>query len=144
MKIIKELYDNKKNVAIIIQPNDDDVHLSNEKLKKKCLNYFVKEFFRKTSSFDKVMNSNYKCDFEMRWVSDNQILCYFNSTNDELFENKIVKTILIMNIDKDQNELTVLHPLYQFRKYKLSYASHLAIEPFITERIDMNDVVWSK
>lgn len=147
MKIIKELHDNNKNVAIIIKLNEDEVDdylcNDNEKLSNKCINYLKKNYFKKSETNNKIMNNRY--DFTMRWVSNNHVLCYFNRKYNETFENKIIKTIIILNIDDYKIDNCPNEPLYLIKKYGLGiFTNDMITAPFVWKIIDMKDVVWSK
>ena len=149
MEIIKELHDDKKNVALIINPKDDTDNIFSDiaeetEMQTQCYHHIFTNYFRKPESIDEELASNMIVDFTLRWVSYNLILCYFNSTYSESFENKIVKAVNIAAIDEDQSKLPN-NPLYQFRKYHLSSnAKNLEITPFIKNQIYVHDVVWSK
>lgn len=150
MKIIKELYDNKKNVAIIINPAyETDNHLSDvasyKEMKIKCLNHIFRKYFRKPESFYEELTINELVDFTLRWVSYNLVLCYFNTEYSEHFENKIIQAVNIAAIDEDQSDLKPNDPLFQFRKYGLSmFSDDMSNAPFVWEKIDTKNLIWSK
>lgn len=150
MKIIKELYDNKKNVALIINPAyEPDNHLSDvtsyKEMKIKCLQHIFKKYFRKPKTFYEELTINELVDFTLRWVSYNLVLCYFNTEYSEHFENKIVQAVNIAAIDEDQSDLKPNDPLFQFRKYGLSiFSDDMRNAPFVWEKIDTKNLIWSK
>lgn len=150
MKIIKELYDDKQNVALIIDPADDPEnplsYIADEsEMQTECLYHIFTKYFRKPVTIDEELAGNITVEFTLRWVSFNMVLCYFNSTYSESFENKIVKAVNIAAINEDQSDLKPNDPLYQFRKYHLSSnLNNLAITPFIKNQIYVHDEVWSK
>lgn len=143
MEIIKELHDDKQNVALIIDVGCNDI--DEEELTTDCLDYIFKNYFKQPSDIWEEMNSHCMCDFTLRYVSCNQVLCYFNTHYNETFENKIIKNILLLNVDKNQNDLDKNDPLYQFRKFRLSVISNnLVIAPFVKKQILIHDVTWSR
>lgn len=150
MKIIKELHDNKKNVALIINPAyESDNPLSDiadeDEMQTKCLKHIFKNYFRKPETIDEMMKSNMIVDFSLRWVSYNLVLCYFNTECSEYFENKIIKSVNIAAIDEDHSDFSYRDPLYQFRKYHFSSNSNnLSITPFVQFKLYVHDDVWSR
>ena len=137
MNIIKEIHDNNKNVALIIE-DYDLVENTEEELVSECLLYILRKYFREPKDIYENMANKYMCEFTLRWVTDSHILCYFNSTVNELFDNKIIKLIKLLGIERLNSDMI----MNEFRKFRLNAISKSLTYPFVKHNILIHDAVW--
>ena len=136
MKIIKEVYDNNKNIALIL---DNDYDFNNEDLIiTDCLRYVLTKYFREPLNIYEEMENRFMVEITARWLSNTHILFYFNATANEEFEHKLIKTIEIMHIDSLNSD----EAFNEFRKYKLNSATRSIAYPFEKYTILIHDIVW--
>lgn len=136
MKIIKEVYDNNKNIALILENdydfNDEDLIITD------CLRYVLTKYFREPLNIYEEMENRFMVEITARWLSNTHILFYFNATANEEFEHKLIKTIEIMHIDSLNSD----EAFNEFRKYKLNSATTSIAYPFEKYNILIHDIVW--
>ena len=137
MKIIKEVYDNNKNVALILE-NDYDVVNDEEDIITDCLHYVLTKYFREPLNIYEEMENRFMVEITARWISNTHILFYFNATANEEFENRLVKLIEILRIDILKSD----EAFNEFRKYKLKSASTSIAYPFEKYNVLIHDIVW--
>lgn len=137
MKIIKELNDNNKNVALILE-NDYDVVNDEEDIITDCLSYVLNKYFREPLNIYEEMENRFMVEITARWISNTHILFYFNATANEAFENRLVKLIEILQIDILKSD----EAFNEFRKYKLNSATTSITYPFKKHNILIHDIVW--
>lgn len=136
MKIVKEIYDDNKNVALILENDYDD---DNKNLIiTDCLKYILTKYFRKPIDIYEEMANIFRVEITARWISDTHILFYFNATANEAFEHKLIKLIEILHVDRLNSDKAV----NEFRKLKFNVESKSITYPFIKTRILIDDVVW--
>ena len=137
MKIIKELNDNNKNVALILE-NDYDVVNDEEDIITDCLSYVLNKYFREPLNIYEEMENRFMVEITARWISNTHILFYFNATANEAFENRLVKHIEILHIDILKSD----EAYNEFRKNKFNAATKSITYPFKKHNILIHDVVW--
>ena len=139
MHIIKEIYDENKNVALIIE-DYDTIENTDEELVTECLNYILRKYFREPKDIYENMANKYMCEFTLRWVTYKHILCYFNSTVNALFDNKIIKLIELLGIERLNSD----DIMNEFRRFRLNATNNSNTYPFVKHNILIHDLVWSK
>ena len=137
MKIIKEVYDDNKNIALILE-NDYDVDNDEEDIITDCLSYVLKKYFREPLNIYEEMDNRFMVEITARWISDTHILFYFNATANEVFENRLVKLIEILHVNLLKSDVAY----NEFRKNKLNAATKSITYPFKKHNILIHDVVW--
>ena len=137
MQIIKELNDNNKNVALILE-NDYDIVNDEEDIITDCLRYVLTKYFREPLNIYEEMANRFMVEISVRWLTENHILFYFNATANEEFEHKLIKTIEIMHIDRLNSD----EVFNEFRKYKLNSVTTSIAYPFEKYNILIHDIVW--
>ena len=137
MQIIKEINDNNKNVALILE-NDYDVVNEDEDIISDCLRYVLTKYFREPLNIYEEMDNRFMAEISARWISDTHILFYFNATADEQFEHKLIKLIEIMHVDRLKSD----EAYNEFRKIKFNATSNSITYPFLRHNILIHDVVW--
>lgn len=137
MQIIKEINDNNKNVALILE-NDYDVVNKDEDIISDCLRYVLTKYFREPLNIYEEMDNRFMAEISARWISDTHILFYFNATANEQFEHKLIKLIEIMHVDRLNSD----EAYNEFRKIKLNSTSKSITYPFLRHNILIHDVVW--
>ena len=137
MKIIKEVYDDNKNIALILE-NDYDVDNDEEDIITDCLSYVLKKYFREPLNIYEEMDNRFMVEITARWISDTHILFYFNATANEVFENRLVKLIEILHVNLLKSDVAY----NEFRKIKLNAATKSITYPFKKHNILIPDVVW--
>ena len=138
MKIIKEVYDDNKNIALILE-NDYDVN-DEDLVITDCLQYVLTKYFREPLNIYEEMANIFMVEITARWLTEKHILFYFNATANEAFEHKLIKTIEIMHIDRLNSD----EVFNEFRKYKLNSATTSIAYPFEKYNILIHDLVWRK
>lgn len=139
MKIIKELNDNNKNVALILE-NDYDIVNDEEDIITDCLSYVLNKYFREPLNIYEEMENRFIVEITARWISDAHILFYFNATANEVFENRLVKLIEILHVDLLKSDVAY----NEFRKIKFNATTKSITYPFKKYNILIHDEVWSK
>lgn len=137
MKIIKEINDNNKNVALILE-NDYDVVNEEEDIISDCLRYVLIKYFREPLNIYEEMDNRFMVEISARWISDTHILFYFNATANEQFEHKLIKLIEIMHVDRLNSD----EAYNEFRKMQFNATSKSITYPFLRHNILIHDVVW--
>lgn len=137
MQIIKELNDNNKNVALILE-NDYDVVNDEEDIITDCLSYVLNKYFREPLNIYEEMENRFMVEITARLISNTHILFYFNATVNEVFEHKLIKTIEIMHIDRLNSDVAY----NEFRKNKFNATTKSIAYPFKKYNILIHDVVW--
>ena len=137
MQIIKEINDNNKNVALILE-NDYDVVNEDEDIISDCLRYVLTKYFREPFNIYEEMDNRFMAEISARWISDTHILFYFNATANEAFENRLAKLIEIMHVDRLNSD----EAYNEFRKIKFNATSNSITYPFLRYNILIHDVVW--
>ena len=137
MKIIKEVYDNNKNVALILE-NDYDVVNDEEDIITDCLRYVLNKYFREPLNVYEEMENRFMIEITARWISNTHILFYFNATANEAFENRLVKLIEILRNDMLKSDVAY----NEFHKNKFNATTKSITYPFKKYNILINDVVW--
>ena len=137
MKIIKELNDNNKNVALILE-NDYDVVNDEEDIITDCLSYVLNKYFREPLNIYEEMENRFMVEITARFISNTHILFYFNATANEVFEHKLIKTIEIMHIDRLNSDVAY----NEFRKNNFNATTKSIAYPFKKYNILIHDVVW--
>ena len=137
MQIIKEINDNNKNVALILE-NDYDVVNEEEDIISDCLRYVLTKYFREPLNIYEEMDNRFMAEISARWISDTHILFYFNATANEQFEHKLIKLIEIMHVDRLKSD----EAYNEFRKIKFNATSNSITYPFLRHNILIHDVVW--
>lgn len=137
MQIIKELNDNNKNVALILE-NDYDVVNDEEDIITDCLRYVLTKYFREPLNIYEEMANRFMVEITARWISNTHILFYFNATANEEFENRLVKLIEILHIDMLKSD----EAYNEFRKNKFNAATKSITYPFKKHNILIHDIVW--
>lgn len=136
MNIIKEIYDENKNVALILE-NDYDVN-DEDLIITDCLQYVLTKYFREPLNIYEEMANRFMVEITARWLTENHILFYFNATANEAFEHKLIKTIEIMHTDRLKSD----EAFNEFRKYKLNSTTTSIAYPFEKYNILIHDIVW--
>lgn len=136
MKIVKELKDDNKNIALILE-NDYDID-DEDLIITDCLRYVLTKYFRAPVNIYEEMANRFMVEITARWISDKHILFYFNATANDEFERKLIKTIEIMHVDRLNSD----EAFNEFRKNKLNSASKSMTYPFRKHNILIHDVVW--
>lgn len=137
MKIIKEINDNNKNVALILE-NDYDVDNDEEDIFTDCLRYVLTKYFREPLNIYEEMENRFMVEITTRLVSDKHILFYFNATANEQFEHKLIKLIEIMHIDRLNSD----EAYNEFRKMQFNATNKSITYPFKRHNILIHDLVW--
>lgn len=138
MKIIKEVYDDNKNIALILE-NDYDFNVDDEEdIITDCLSYVLKKYFREPLNIYEEMENRFMVEITARWISNTHILFYFNATANEEFENRLVKLIEILHVDRLNSD----EPFNEFRKLKFNVATNSITYPFVKHNILIHDAVW--
>ena len=136
MKIIKEVYDNNKNIALILENdydfNDEDLIITD------CLRYVLTKYFREPLNIYEEMANRFMVEITARWISNTHILFYFNATANEAFENRLVKLIEILHIDILKSD----EAYNEFRKNKFNATTKSITYPFKKHNILIHDIVW--
>lgn len=136
MKIIKEINDNNKNVALILE-NDYDYDEEDDIISD-CLQYVLTKYFREPLDIYEEMTNRFMVEITARWVSDTHILFYFNATANKIFEHKLAKLIEILHVNKLNSD----EVYNEFRKSKFNSTSKSITYPFVKHNILIHDVVW--
>lgn len=137
MQIIKEINDNNKNVALILE-NDYDVVNEEEDIISDCLRYVLIKYFREPLNIYEEMDNRFMAEISARWISNTHILFYFNATANEQFEHKLIKLIEIMHVDRLNSD----EAYNEFRKMQFNATSKSITYPFLRHNILIHDVVW--
>ena len=137
MKIIKELNDDNKNIALILE-NDYDVVNDEEDIITDCLHYVLTKYFREPLNIYEEMENRFMVEITARWISNTHILFYFNATANEEFENRLVKLIEILHIDILNSDVAY----NEFRKNKFNATTKSITYPFKKHNILIHDIVW--
>ena len=136
MKIIKEVYDDNKNIALILENdydfNDEDLIITD------CLRYVLTKYFREPLNIYEEMANRFMVEITARWISNTHILFYFNATANEAFENRLVKLIEILHIDILKSD----EAYNEFRKNKFNATTKSITYPFKKHNILIHDIVW--
>ena len=136
MQIIKELNDNNKNIALILENdydfNDEDLIITD------CLRYVLTKYFREPLNIYEEMANRFMVEITARWISNTHILFYFNATANEAFENRLVKLIEILHIDILKSD----EAYNEFRKNKFNATTKSITYPFKKHNILIHDIVW--
>ena len=138
MQIIKEINDNNKNVALILENDYDVVNDEEEDMISDCLRYVLTKYFREPLNIYEEMDNRFMAEITARWISDTHILFYFNATANEQFEHKLIKLIEIMHVDRLNSD----EAYNEFRKSKFNSASMSITYPFVKHNILIHDAVW--
>ena len=138
MKIIKEINDNNKNVALILENDYDFFNDEEEDMISDCLQYVLTKYFREPLDIYEEMANHFMASITARWISDKHILFYFNATANEQFEHKLIKLIEIMHVDRLKSD----EAYNEFRKIKFNATSNSITYPFLRYNILIHDVVW--
>ena len=138
MKIIKEVYDDNKNIALILE-NDYDFNVDDEAcIITDCLSYVLRKYFREPLNIYEEMANRFMVEITARWISDTHILFYFNATANKQFEHKLIKLIEILHVDRLNSD----EPFNEFRKLKFNVATNSITYPFVQHNILIHDAVW--
>ena len=137
MKIIKEINDNNKNVALILD-NDYDVINEDEDIISDCLRYVLTKYFREPLNIYEEMDNRFMVEISARWISNTHILFYFNATANAQFEHRLAKLIEILHVDRLNSD----EAYNEFRKIKFNATSKSITYPFLRHNILIHDVVW--
>lgn len=138
MQIIKELNDNNKNVALILE-NDYDFYVDDEEdIITDCLSYVLRKYFREPLNIYEEMENRFMVEITARWISNTHILFYFNATANKQFEQKLIKLIEILHVDRLNSD----EPFNEFRKNKFNATTKSITYPFKKHNILINDIVW--
>lgn len=137
MQIIKELYDDNKNIALILE-NDYDIFNDEEDIITDCLSYVLTKYFREPLNIYEEMENRFMVEITARWISNTHILFYFNATTNEEFENRLVKLIEILHIDILKSD----EAYNEFRKNKFNATTKSITYPFKKYNILIHDIVW--
>ena len=138
MKIIKEINDNNKNVALILENDYDFFNNEEEDMISDCLQYVLTKYFREPLDIYEEMDNHFMASITARWISDKHILFYFNATANKTFENRLGKLIEIMHVDRLNSD----EVYNEFRKSKFNSASMSITYPFVKHNILIHDAVW--
>lgn len=138
MKIIKEINDNNKNVALILENDYDFFNDEEEVMISDCLRYVLTKYFREPLNIYEEMANRFMVEITARWLTEKHILFYFNATANEAFEHKLIKLIEIMHVDRLNSD----EAFNEFRKYKLNSSSKSITYPFVKHNILIHDAVW--
>ena len=138
MKIIKEINDNNKNVALILENDYDFFNNEEEDMISDCLQYVLTKYFREPFDIYEEMANHFMASITARWISDKHILFYFNATANKTFENRLGKLIEIMHVDRLNSD----EVYNEFRKSKFNSASMSITYPFVKHNILIHDAVW--
>lgn len=138
MKIIKEINDNNKNVALILENDYDFFNDEEEDMISDCLQYVLTKYFREPLDIYEEMANHFMVAITARWISDTHILFYFNATANEQFEHKLIKLIEIMHVDRLNSD----EAYNEFRKSKFNSSSKSITYPFVKHNILIHDAVW--
>ena len=136
MKIIKEINDNNKNVALILENDYDDDE--EEVIISDCLQYVLTKYFREPLDIYEEMANRFMVEITARWISDTHILFYFNATANKTFEHSLAKLIEILHVDRLNSD----EVYNEFRKSKFNSTSKSITYPFVKHNILIHDVVW--
>lgn len=136
MKIIKEINDNNKNVALILENDYDDDE--EDVIISDCLQYVLTKYFREPLDIYEEMANRFMVEITARWISDTHILFYFNATANKIFEHRLAKLIEILHVDRLNSD----EVYNEFRKSKFNSTSKSITYPFIKHNILIHDVVW--
>ena len=138
MKIIKEVYDDNKNVALILENDYDFFNDEEEDMISDCLRYVLTKYFREPLDIYEEMANHFMAAITARWISDKHILFYFNATANEQFEHKLIKLIEIMHVDRLNSD----EAYNEFRKMQFNATSKSITYPFVKHNILIHDAVW--
>ena len=138
MKIIKEINDNNKNVALILENDYDFFNDEEEDMISDCLHYVLTKYFREPLNIYEEMDNRFMSEITARWISDKHILFYFNATANKTFENRLAKLIEIMHVDSLNSD----EACNEFRKSKFNATSKSITYPFVKHNILIHDAVW--
>ena len=136
MKIIKEINDNNKNVALILENDYDDDE--EEVIISDCLQYVLTKYFREPLDIYEEMANRFMVEITARWISDTHILFYFNATANKTFEHRLAELIEILHVDRLNSD----EVYNEFRKSKFNSTSKSITYPFVKHNILIHDVVW--
>lgn len=136
MQIIKEINDDNKNIALILE-NDYDID-DEDLIITDCLRYVLTKYFREPLNIYEEMANRFMVEITARWISDTHILFYFNATANEEFEHKLIKLIEILHVDRLNSD----EPFNEFRKLKFNVESKSITYPFRKHNILIHDIVW--
>ena len=138
MQIIKELKDNNKNVALILE-NDYDFNVDDEEdVITDCLSYVLTKYFREPLNIYEEMENRFMVEITARWISNTHILFYFNATANKQFEQKLIKLIEILHVDRLNSD----EPFNEFRKLKFNVRTNSITYPFVKHNILIHDAIW--
>ena len=138
MQIIKELNDNNKNVALILE-NDYDFNVDDEEdVITDCLSYVLTKYFREPLNIYEEMENRFMVEITARWISNTHILFYFNATANKQFEQKLIKLIEILHVDRLNSD----EPFNEFRKLKFNVRTNSITYPFVKHNILIHDAIW--
>lgn len=138
MKIIKEINDNNKNVALILENDYDFFNDEEEDMISDCLRYVLTKYFREPLNIYEEMDNRFMVEITARWVSDTHILFYFNATANEAFENRLAKLIEILHVGSLNSD----EVCNEFRKSKFNAITKSITYPFVKHNILIHDAVW--
>ena len=139
MKIIKEINDDNKNVALILENDYDVVNEEEEEdIISDCLRYVLTKYFREPLNIYEEMDNHFMVEITARWISNTHILFYFNATANKAFENRLAKLIEILHVDLLKSD----DAYNEFRKYKFNVITKSITYPFKRHNILIHDVVW--